>query len=199
MKSLFNYIIRTDNRYNNKIDVDGKELVVNTEITERDAIFVNRIGTIVATPISLGDRALPIESEVIVHHNVFRRMVNMSGKEVNSTNHLEDNLYLVYEDQIFGYKENGEWEACKGYCFVRPRENEDTWINGDESILCGEIVFADQSLKGQGVERGDVVGFTPHSEYEFTIDGEKLYRILSNQININYGHKENATKETRSS
>ena len=34
MQSLFEYIISTENRYNNTINVDGKELVVNTEITE---------------------------------------------------------------------------------------------------------------------------------------------------------------------
>ena len=39
MQSLFDYIISTENRYNNIIDVDGKELVVNTEITERDYII----------------------------------------------------------------------------------------------------------------------------------------------------------------
>jgi len=31
------------------------------------------------------------------------------------------------------------------------------------------------------------VGFTPDSEYEFSIEDQKLYRILSNHITINYG------------
>ena len=47
MKSLFNYIISTESRYNNKVNVDQKELILNTEISERDYMFVNRIGTIV--------------------------------------------------------------------------------------------------------------------------------------------------------
>ena len=53
MKSLYNYIISTNDRYNNKTSVDGKELILNTEITERDYEFVNRIGTVISTPINI--------------------------------------------------------------------------------------------------------------------------------------------------
>ena len=192
MRSLFNYIITTENRYNNKIG----DLVVNTEITERDAIFVNRVGTIIATPSDSNFGSLPIGATVIVHHNVFRRMVGMQGKEQNSTSHIEDDKYLVYADQIFAYKEGKEWKACEGYCFVEPRENEETFINGHLALLSGYMRYPDDNLVQQGIKEGDLVGFSPNSEYEFTIDNQKLYRINSNQI---YGYKENASKETRSS
>ena len=32
-------------------------------------------------------------------------------------------------------------------------------------------------------------GFTPNSEYEFIIDGEKLYRVLSKFITIKYEYQ----------
>ena len=195
MKSPFNYIVETKNRYKNKIG----ELVVNTEITERDAIFVNRVGTIMATPIYSPNGSLPLGSEVLVHHNVFRRWVGMDGKEKNSGSYLEEDKYIVHEDQIFAYKEDGEWKACEGYCFVEPRENEDTWINGNEQLLTGIMRYPDNNLTKQGVNPGDIVGFTPNSEYEFTIEEQKLYRILSYHININYGFKENAKEEAGSS
>ena len=41
MKSLYNYIIYTDSRYNNKKNIDGKELILNSELSERDYKFVN--------------------------------------------------------------------------------------------------------------------------------------------------------------
>lgn len=190
MKSLFNYIVETDNRYNNKVDIDGIELVVNTEITERDSIFVNRIGRIVNTPIDPNFGSIPIGSDVIVHHNVFRRMVGMNGREQNSTSYLDEDKYLVYADQIFAYKKDGEWEACNGYCFVAPLENEDTWLNGSEKLLSGTMIYPDDTLRHQGITAGAKVGFTPDSEYEFIIDEIKYYRILSNQINVNYGFQE---------
>ena len=51
MKSIDKLLVTTSNRYNNSIDVDGKELIINTEITERDHHFVNRIATVVGTPL----------------------------------------------------------------------------------------------------------------------------------------------------
>ena len=53
MNSIYNLLISTKNRYNNSIDVDGNELIINTEITERDAEFVNRIGTVVGLPMAI--------------------------------------------------------------------------------------------------------------------------------------------------
>ena len=194
MRSPFNYIIETEQRYNNKVDVDGVELVVNTEITERDAIFVNRHATIRSTPIVGG--ALEVGDEVIVHHNVFRRMVNTKGKETDSGSFLGENQALVFHDQIFAYKREGKWHACEGYCFVEPRGNEETFINGNVALLSGHVWLADERLKSQGVNESDLVGFTPNSEYEFYIDNKLYYRILSNHV---YGLKKDATEETRSS
>ena len=195
MEPIFNYVVKTENRYNNKIDVDGKELIVNTEITERDAQFVNRIGIIDAVPL-LGDNLLQVGDEVVVHHNVFRRWIDGQQKEQNSGSYFEEDTYFVYNDQIFAYKRNGEWNACPGYCFVAPLENEDTWVNGHERILQGIMKYPDESLKDQGISAGSLVGFTPNSEYEFYIDDIKLYRIFSNQININYGLKEKTKTDT---
>ena len=87
MQSLFEYIISTDNRYNNTINVDGKELVVNTEITERDYMFVNRIGKIIQVPV-YNNSILKKGDEVIVHHNVFRRWIDQGGNEKNSASFL---------------------------------------------------------------------------------------------------------------
>ena len=88
MQSLFEYIISTENRYNNKIDVDGKELVVNTEITERDYMFVNRIGKVLQTPV-YNNSVIKKGDYVILHHNVFRRWIDVRGNEKNSSSFLK--------------------------------------------------------------------------------------------------------------
>ena len=51
MRSIQNYIISCNNRYNNSKKIEDKELILNTEITERDYQFVNRIGIIKSTPL----------------------------------------------------------------------------------------------------------------------------------------------------
>ena len=189
MRSLYNYIISTNSRYDNKVSIDDKELILNTEITERDYMFVNRIGTIISTPINI---KTPIKTgdEVIIHHNVFRRWYDVRGKERNSANYIDEDMYSVYIDQLFAYKQNNKWHCPDQYCFVEPLENDDIWSLESEKPLLGMLTYNNNYLESLGLACGDVVGFTPASEYEFNIDGKKLYRIQSRDITINYGHKE---------
>ena len=181
MNSIYNLIITTGNRYNNTVDVDGKELVVNTEVTERDAEFVNRIGTVIGTPLAIHS---PIREgdEVIIHHNVFRRWYDMRGKERNGAAYINEDTYFVEMDQVYAYRKPGQkWEASPGYCFVKPVENleELIWDVSKDIPRVGYIIYGSEQL---GLDTGALIGFAPESEYEFWIDGERLYRIHSNAI-----------------
>jgi hypothetical protein len=53
-----------------------------------------------------------------------------------------------------------------------------------EVPLMGIVKYSDNT-----VDVGDLVGFRPSSEYEFIIDGQRLYRVLSNFITIKYEHQ----------
>ena len=192
MKSLFNYIITTNKRYNNIVDVDGNELVVNSEITERDAQFVNRIGTVLSLPM-LFESPVDIGEEVIVHHNVFRSWYGKDKKERNSSNYLGENTFFLAPDQLFGYKKNGEWIASEGYCFVEPILDHDRWSVAHKRGLLGVVAFGDKESPLKGTK----IGFTPDSEYEFIIDGKLYYRILSNHITHEY--KKETTESAESS
>ena len=176
MKGVNYFIIKTDNRYNNTVDVEGKNLIINTEITERDYEFVNRIATVVATPsrvatsIVLGDR-------VIVHHNIFRRWFDVNGRERNGSNYIDEDLYMATSDQIYAYDDGSGWKPTEGYCFVKPiMEKNSTWSISNELLEVGTTVYAPEELKDL------TVGFKPNSEYEFNIEGEKLYRVELNAI-----------------
>tara|TARA_R100000951_G_scaffold116142_2_gene126700 strand:+ start:1045 stop:1623 length:579 start_codon:yes stop_codon:yes gene_type:complete len=189
MQSLYNYIIYSENRYNNSTTVEDKELILNTEISERDYMYTNRIGKVISLPALLNSE-LKKEDEVILHHNVFRRWIDIRGKEKNSSSFIDENQFLVSPDQIYAYKRNGKWKCLSNYCFVKPIEDDSKWSVLKEKQLSGELVYSNSNLEAIGVSKGDVVGFTPDSEYEFNIDGQKLYRVLSNQITIKYGSKE---------
>ena len=39
------------------------------------------------------------------------------------------------------------------------------------------------------VKEGELVGFTPYSEFEFIVGDKRLYRIKLNDISIKYEHK----------
>ena len=173
MKSLYNYIIYTDSRYNNKKNIDGKELILNSELSERDYKFVNRIGTVKSVPINYKTKIKPGD-KVIVHHNVFRRWIDVNGKEKNSSSYIDENIYSVSPDQVYAYKNNGEWKCPDRYCFVKPLPQDFKWSVLKEKELIGELVYNNKLLSSLNVSVGDIVGFTPGSEYEFNIENQKL-------------------------
>ena len=182
MKSVYNFVVTPKGeRYNNKKKVGDSELILNTEIYNHQ--FVNRTAKVISTPI-IGDTDIQPGDEVIVHHNVFRRWHNIKGIEKNSRSFFDENTYLINQDQIFLYKRNNKWNAPKGYCFVKPLKAIDQFNIESEKPLQGIVKYSDGT-----VEVGELVGFRPNSEYEFVVDGERLYRVLSNFITIKYEYQ----------
>ena len=190
MKSIYDFIIKPKNtRYNNTKKVGDKELVLNTEIFNHQ--YVSREAVIKHLPLAV-ETELQVGDEVIIHHNVFRRWHNMRGEEKNSRSYIDENTYCVKEDQIYSYNRNNQgWKTLNGYCFVKPIKSNDNFTTEKEELLVGIMKYMDPSLKEYNISEGDLVGFTPYSEYEFIINGEKLYRVLTTDISLKYEYKGN--------
>ena len=152
--------------------------------------FVNRTGIVLQTPVN-GNTGIKQGDEVIVHHNVFRRFYDASGKERNSKSYFNEDEYFVEEDQIYMYRRNDNWQPLKGYCFVKPILNQDDFNVNTTHSLMGVLKYIDNDLKKNGVKLNNLVGFTPHSEYEFEIDNQIMYRVPTNSICIRYEYQGN--------
>jgi co-chaperonin GroES (HSP10) len=50
--------------------------------------------------------------------------------------------------------------------------------------LMGVMKYPNTYLKSKGVKEGDKVSYQPFCEYEFTVDGEKLFRLYDHQITM---------------
>jgi len=184
MKSVYNFVVTPKGeRYNNTKKVGDLNLILNTEIFNHQ--YVNREAVVVSTPI-IGDTNIKIGDTVIVHHNVFRRWHDVKGREKNSKSFFNESTYLINYDQIFLYKRNNKWKAPRGYCFVKPLKAIDKFNIEQEKPLQGIVKYSDGS-----VNVNDLIGFTPNSEYEFIVDGERLYRVLSKFITIKYEYQGN--------
>ena len=182
MKSVYNFVVKPKgNRYNNTKKVGDSELILNTEIFNHQ--YVNREAIVVSTPI-VGDTDIKAGDTVIVHHNVFRRWHNVKGVEKNSRSYFNESTYFINDDQIYLYKRNNKWIAPKGYCFVKPLKAIDKFNIDQEKPLQGIVKYSDGT-----VSVNELVGFTPNSEYEFIVDGERLYRVLSKFITIKYEYQ----------
>ena len=183
MKSVYNYVVKPKgDRYNNSKKVGDKDLILNTEIFNHQ--YINRQAEVISTPLISYSNIKP-GSTIIVHHNVFRRWHNIKGIEKNSRNYFKKDTYIISQDQIFAYYDK-QWKPMPGYCFVKPIKSFDKFNIDQEQPLMGVIEYADK-----GFNKGDLVGFTPNSEYEFVIDGQKLYRVLSKFITIKYEYQGN--------
>ena len=182
MKSVYNFVVKPiGKRYNNVKKVGDKELILNTEIFNHQ--YVNRQATVISKPI-IGNTDIDIGSDVILHHNVFRRWHNVKGIEKNSKSYFNEDTYIVQPDQIFLYKKFWEWHSPKGFCWVKPIKNKDKYANSETQENIGIVKYTDGSFKVN-----DLVGFTPISNYEFVIDGELLYRVYTKFITIKYEYQ----------
>ena len=184
MKSVYNFVVKPKgNRYNNSKKIGDSELILNTEIFNHQ--YINREAIVVSTPI-IGNTNIKPGDTVIFHHNVFRRWHDVKGIEKNSRSYFNENTYLINKDQIFLYKTKDKWLAPKGYCFVKPLKAVDQFNVESEKPLQGVVKYSDGT-----VNTNELVGFMPNSEYEFIIDNERLYRVLSNFITIKYEYQGN--------
>ncbi len=196
MKSPFSFIVRPYNgrRYDNIKEVGGIQLI--TSVSQEDHTVSNRYAEVVSTPITYNG---PIEAgdTLLVHHNVFKYYYDMKGRQKSGKSYLMDDLFLIDPDQYFLYKKDDRWFSHDKYCFVKPAEKEDHYLHykGDEQPLVGYIKYINNELLSLGLKEGDKISFSPGAEYEFNVEGEKLYRMFTNHITIKLsdGHKENET------
>ena len=182
MRPVSEFIIKPKgSRYNNSTKVGDVDLILNTEVFNHQ--YINRVGIIQSTPI-YNPIGLVEDSEVIVHHNVFRRWHDVKGREKNSKSFLSEDEYLVSQDQIFMYKTDGNWNATPGYTFVKPIKSQDKYSITPEKPLVGVVKYSDGCFLPT-----QLVGFRPSSEFEFVVDGERLYRVMNNFITIEYEYQ----------
>jgi len=186
MRSIFDFVVEPlGGRYSNTKDINGVNLILNTQIFTHQN--VNRLAIVKSLPIT-GDTNISIGDQVVVHHNVFRRYHDVRGVEKNGKSYIDDDNYLCSFDQIFLYKNKNEWKAPKGYSFVKPIESNNIFNLNKELPSIGVVKYLDENFDSQ-IKQGDLVGFTPGSEYEFIVDDERLYRVRSQSLTIRYEYQ----------
>ena len=189
MKSLYDFIIKPlGDRYENEIKIGDKTLVLNTKIESFKS--VNNLAVVVETPKAF-KTSIQKGDIVLIHHNVFRVFYDMKGVKKNSRSYFKDDLYFCAVDQIYLYKNTEDWKSFGDRCFVMPLKNEDILTNDKEQKLIGILKYGNNSLKALEINPGDVVGFTPNSEWDFIVDEQRVFCMKSNDIVIKYEHQGN--------
>lgn len=185
MKSPFFFIVTPSKgrRYNNTKEIGGIEFITST--SEEDHKFSNREGIVIEVPLGY-DGPIKKGYKLLVHHNVFKFYNDIKGARKSGRSFFKDDLFFIEPDQFFLYHDGKEWHTYDRYCFIKPISKEDSYIykNTKEEPLVGLVKFPNEYLISKGVNKGDKVCFQPDSEYEFEVDGEKLYRMYDHQITM---------------
>ena len=184
MRSPFNFIVKPYNerRYDNIKKIGEVDFV--TSVSKEDHTVANRFGIVQELPLNYTG---PIKKGdiLLVHHNVFKFYYDMKGREKSGRSFFKDDLFFVDSSQFFLYKHKNQWHAYDKYCFVKPVSAKDSLIkkNGEEPLV-GIMKYINKDLKQLGVKEGDEISFQPDSEYPITIEGEKLYRMYTENITL---------------
>ena len=185
MKSLYYFIVKPLNdRYDNTRTIAGTDLIINSGI--EDHRFISKKAVVVSTPAAYTTK-INIGDELYIHHNIFRRWYDQKGKERNSSTHFKDDLYFVAPEQIYMYN----LKTHLDYCFVKPLKNQSALENRKEQPNIGIVKYSNKSLEALKITPGTLITFTPNSEFEFIIEGERLYCMKSNDIALTHEYQGN--------
>jgi len=191
MKSLYQFIVKPNGeRYNNTKKIGDTSLLLNTSI--ESFRHINKEAIVVSTPAAF-NTGINVGDTILIHHNIFRRYYDIKGKEKNGSTYFKDDMYFVNPDQVYGYKKDNDWVMVNNRCFVKPIKETSSYSNEKEQKHIGILKYGNNVLEALQINPGDLVGFTPKSEWEFIIDDERLYCMKSNDIAIKYerkGHEE---------
>jgi len=185
VKSLYYFIVKPfEDRYDNIRRVDDTDLIINTSIENHR--FISKKAVVVSTPAAYTTE-VNIGDEVYVHHNVFRRWYDQKDRERNSSTYFKDDFYFVIPEQIYMYNLKPHLD----YCFVKPLKNQSILENRKEQPNVGIVKYSNKSLEALGITPETLITFTPNSEFEFIIEGERLYCMKSNDIALTHEYQGN--------
>ena len=115
----------------------------------------------------------------------------MKGKKKKSRSYFKNDLYFCSLDQVYLYKNKKGWNTVGDRCFITPIKSNDSLTLDKERKLAGILKYGNKSLEALEINPGDLVGYTPNGEWEFLVEGKRLYCMKSNDIVIKYEHQGN--------
>jgi len=166
-------------KFINTKQVGDKTLIINTSIEH--ASNVNRIGVVVALPLNY-EGNIVVGDQVVIAHNIFRTYFDGRGLTRESDAHIKDDLFQVLPELIFLIIRGKQKISVDNFCFIKPIIEEKKWIGSVEQEHVGIVKYSNEILEAKGVLSGDKIAFKTDGEYEFLLDGERLYRMRNSFI-----------------
>lgn len=175
MQGLRNFIVSPiGSQFKNTEEIGGIQFITSTSIEE--AKNVNRNAKVVSLPIDYKGN-IKVGDEVIIHHNIFRPQYDHKGIVIQSNQHIKDNLYWVPKELIYMIIRQGEKIAVDDNVFVQPFTENDYFLGVVEKEHSGIVRYSNDNS-----QIGKKIAFRRNCEFEFNIDGEKLYCMKKSRL-----------------
>jgi co-chaperonin GroES (HSP10) len=207
MKIPKNYfLVQVEKAYDDTIEFNGREIFLDIKFDPYR--FARQYGVVYETPRWL-PKGLEFDvkkgDKIYFHHlitaakggvTIDKKFSNESGQDYKSANLVdwveEENVYKVHWQQIYARVRKGKLKMLHHWNFVKQKVESEDNIKTKSGIffkpeveditLHGTIVHMNDWLKNQGVKTGDEIVFSENSEYDMTIEGEKLLRMRNEDI-----------------
>lgn len=187
MQVLRHFIVHVPKAVNDTMTLGDTEIFVDSRFNP----FQHRVmaGEVVSVP-SKYDTGVSVGDTLYFHHHVV-----MTPQLFDK----EKDLYIVNYDpqgghntQAYLYKDkNGKLTAIQDWVFLDPIKEEglkssviEVFTNEAPANRRGKVKFPSVALGEYGIEVGDVVYFVKNADYEMTIEGEKIWRMLHTSLEV---------------
>jgi len=180
MRSPLHFLIRPKNGQE-YVQENKDGLILTTSI--EDHVFTQRLAYVEKTPIGyIGE--IKEGDTIVVHHNTFRTQYDNQGFPRPSMYHIQDDLYFIEHELVYAIvKDNGDILPIHNYVLVTPII-EDSKFEGKKAMdNIATVAYSSNSMiNEQNICKGDIIAMKADSEYEFNINGEKLYLLKGTRI-----------------
>lgn len=175
-KSIFSFIISPiGQRY---ISNDKNNFI--SSVAVNDVKNINRYAKVIAVPCGYtGD--IKVGDTIIVHHNTFRYWENAHGIQLSSFL-IKDDMFICDPDMVFAIVKDDVLYPLDDIIFVKPLIDTTFFCPKRERALRGELIYINDETRKMGLKEGDEVVYEPWSEYEFNINGEKLFKMYNRNL-----------------
>lgn len=183
MKSPTKFIIKLDKKFKDTVERGNFKLELVSKFNEFENRFME--AEVVSTPIRFNTDIKPGDT-LFFHHNII----------LSDYFHIQDNLYQVpYEPNgmrsnlAIAFKNEDGINMIDHWVFLEPMEsslritsNIVEIVQDDVQNNRGRIKYGSPALEEMGLYPGDVVYFSKNSDYEMEIEGEKVWRMLTTDL-----------------
>lgn len=190
MKAFGNKVfLEVDFEENNKTLLGEKEIYIDTSRDNTRRLRVMR-GRVYSAPDEFSKKYNISTGDILYCHHYLTdesSRVEIEGKT----------LCFISSDLVFfRLNKDGSMDPFNNYILVKPvLEREENYISKsgimlkptpNEIPLVGDVIAVSKDVPESKIKKGDRIRFSPNSDYDIYVGGNKIYKMRASNLDIDY-------------